>query len=103
MSAVRAKALTTTCVCPSSEDISSPRLPRSKSNKIARHIAGCEFCAAELLSAYSQTTEEYESTEMSAHLRRLSEALIIGNLKDSYKGLKYGKGSSLTRSGSHLD
>jgi hypothetical protein len=99
MSAVRAKAFTKTRACPSSEDISSRRLPRDKS--IARHIAGCEFCAAEqsFLSAYSQTAEEYEPAEMPAHLRRLAEALLLGKLKDSHKGSKYGKGSTLTRTG----
>lgn len=101
MSAGRAKAFTKTRACPSSDDISSRRLPRGKSDQIARHIAGCEFCAAEqsFLSAYSQTTEEYEAAEMPAHLRRLAEAVLIGKLKDSYKRSKYGKGSSLTRTG----
>ena len=101
MSAVRAKAFTKTRACPSSEDISSRRLPRDKSDQIARHIAGCEFCAAEqsFLSAYSQTAEEYEPAEMPSHLRRLAEALLLGKLKDSHKGSKYGKGSSLMRTG----
>ena len=101
MSGVRAKAFTKTRACPSSEDISSRRLPRGKSDQIARHIAGCEFCAAEqsFLSAYSLTAEEYELAEMPAHLRRLAEALLVGKLKDSYKGSKYGKGPSLTRTG----
>ncbi|MBA2524949.1 MAG: hypothetical protein H0V18_04065 [Pyrinomonadaceae bacterium] len=101
MSAVRAKALITTCLCPSSEDISRPSLPRSKSTKIAFHIVGCEFCAAEqsFLSAYSQTIKEYESPKMPAHLRRLSKVPRIGKLNASYKGLKYGKGSSRTMPG----
>jgi hypothetical protein len=101
MSAGRAKAFTKTRVCPSSDDISSRRLPPGKSDQIARHIAGCDFCAAEqsLLSAYSQTTGEYESAEMPAHLRRLAEALLMGRLKDFYQGSKYGKGSSFTRTG----
>lgn len=94
MSAERAKAFTKTRACPSSEDISSRRLPRGKSDQIARHIAGCEFCAAEqsFLSAYCQTTEEYEPAELPAHLRRLAEALLIGKRKDSYKGIGIRKG-----------
>lgn len=60
MSAGRAKAFTTTRPCPSSDDIFSRRLPLGKSDQIGSHLAG-DFCAAEqsLLSAYSQTTEEY--------------------------------------------
>ncbi len=99
MSAVRAEAFTKTRACPSSEDISS--LPRGKSDQIARHPFGCEFCSAEqsFLSAYSQTTEEYEPAEAPAHHRRLAEALPIGKLKESYKGSKYGKRSSFARTG----
>lgn len=101
MSGVRAKAFTKTGACPSSEDISSRALPRGKSDQIARHIAGCEFCAAEqsFLSAYSLTAEEYELAEMPVHLRRLAEALLVGKLKGSYKGSRYGRGHSLTRTG----
>ena len=103
MSAGRAKAFTKTRSCPSSEDISSSssRLHRGKSDQIARHIAGCEFCAAEqsFLSAYIQTTEEYKPAEMPAHLRWLAEALLIGKLKDFHQGRNTKKGSSLTRTG----
>ena len=93
MSGVRAKAFTKTRACPSSEDISSRGLPRCKSDQIARHIAGCEFCAAEesFLSAYRLTAEEHELAEMPAHLRRLAEALLLGKLKDSWKELRYKK------------
>jgi len=96
MSGVRAKAFTKTRACPSSEVISSRRLPRGKSDQIARHIAGCEFSAAEqsFLSAYSLTAEDYELAEMPAHLRRLAEALLVGRLKGSDKGSKYGMGPS---------
>ena len=92
MSAGRAKAFTKTRACPSSHDISSRRLPRGKSDQIARHISGCDFCAAEqsLLSADSQDTEEYEPAEMPAHLRLLAEALLMGKL---------GKASPITRTG----
>jgi hypothetical protein len=78
MGGVRAMAFIKTRACPSSEDISSRRLPRCKSEQIARHIAGCEFCAAEqsFLSAYNLTAEEPELVEMPAHLRRLAEALL---------------------------
>ena len=71
MSAERAKAFTKTRACPSSDDISSRRLPRRKSDQIARHLAGCDFCAAEqsLLSAYSQTTDEYEAQRFGAPSR----------------------------------
>jgi len=97
----RPKAFTKTTACPSSDDISSRRLPRGKLDQIARHIAGCEFCAAEqsFLSAYNPTNEEYEPAEMPAQLRRLAEALLVGRLKDSHKRSKYGKVSSLTRTG----
>jgi len=78
MSGVRTKAFSKTRSCPSSEVISSRRLPSGKSDQIARHIAGCEFCAAEqsFLSAYRLTAEEYQLAEMPAHLRRLAEALL---------------------------
>ncbi len=77
-----ANAFTKTLTCPSSQDISSRRLPRGKSDQIARHIAGCDFCAAEqsFLSAYIQPSEEYKPAEMPAHLRHLAEALLIGKL-----------------------
>jgi hypothetical protein len=83
MSGVRANVFTKTRACPSSEDISSLRLPRGKSDQIALHIAGCEFCAAEqgFLSAYSQTVEDYELAEMPAHLRLLAEALLVGKTR----------------------
>ncbi len=105
MSAIRANASTKTRACPLTEDISSRRLPRGKSDQIARHIAGCEFCAAEqsFLSAFSPTTEECEAAEMPANLRRLAEALLMGKLKDYYEGSKYSKGCSLTRTGYYLN
>ena len=101
MSAIRANAFTKTRACPSTEYISSRRLPLGQSDQIARHIAGCEFCAAEqsFLSAYSPTAEEYEAAEMPANLRRLTEALLMGKLKDYYEGSKYSKGSSLAEPG----
>jgi hypothetical protein len=99
MSAVSAKAFTKTRACPSSEDISRRRLPRSNSDQIARHVAGCEFCAAEqsFLSVYIPTTEEYKIVAMPAHLRRLAEALLIGKLKDQSRGSKYSSGLSVKK------
>lgn len=99
MSAERANA-SKTRACPS-EAISSRRLSRSKSDQIVRHVAGCEFCTAEqsFLSAFSQTTEEYELAEMPAHLRRLTEALLVEKLKNSFEVSKYGKESSHSRTG----
>ena len=90
MSAGRAKAFTKTRACPSSEDVSlsqSFRLPPSKAEKIALHLTGCEFCAAEqsLLFAYPQTTEDCELAEMPSHLRRLAEAVLRETVKQSYK------------------
>ncbi len=87
MSAGRAKAFTKTWACPSSNDLSRRRPPRGKADQVARHLGGCDFCAAEqsLLSAYSQTTDEYEAAEMPAHLRRLAEALLAGKLDGSDK------------------
>lgn len=99
MSAGRAKAFSKTRACPSSNDISRRGLPCGKADQIARHLAGCDFCAAEqrVLSAHGQTTDDYEAPEMPAHLRRLAEALLAGKLKSSDKSLTYRKGSSLTR------
>ena len=87
MSAGRAKAFTKSRACPSFDDIFGRSLPRGKSEQIARHLTYCDFCAAEqgLLTAYSQTNEEYEAAEMPAHLRQLAEALLAGKLKDSDK------------------
>jgi hypothetical protein len=101
MSGVRAMAFTKTRACPSSVDISSRGLPRGKSDQIDRHIAGCEFCAAEqsFLSAHTLTAEEYEFAEMPAHLRRLAESLLVGELNVSYKRLNHGKGPFPTRIG----
>jgi len=78
---------------------------RSKSDQIARHIVGCEFCAAEqsFLSAYSLTAEEYELAEMPAHLRRLAEGLLVGRLGGFYKGSIYGSGPSLSGQGFAFD
>ena len=83
MSGVRAKAFIKTRACPSSVEISSRGLRPVKSDQISRHIAGCEFCAAEqsFLSAHSLVADECEAAEMPAHLRRLAEALLIGKLK----------------------
>jgi len=55
MSAVGAKTFTKTRACPLSEDISSRRLPRDKSDQIGCHIVDCDFCAFEqsLLSAHT--------------------------------------------------
>ncbi len=101
MSGARAMAFTKTHACPSSVDISTRGLPRGKSDQIDRHIASCEFCAAEqsFLSAYSLTAEEYEFAEMPAHLRRLAEALLVGELKAFDKRVSKGKGPSPTRIG----
>ena len=101
MSAVSAKAFTKTRACPTSEEISSRRLPRGKSAQIARHVAGCEFCSAEqnFLSSYSQATGEYVPAEMPANLRWLAEALLIGKLKYSTTRSQYRYESSLGRTG----
>ncbi|CAN5856047.1 hypothetical protein BH18ACI4_BH18ACI4_06580 [soil metagenome] len=92
MGPVRAKAFIKSRTCPSAEDISRHSLPRTESDRITRHIDGCDFCAAEqcFLSAYLQTLEEYEPAEMPAHRRRLAEALLFGKLKGSCKGKVYG-------------
>lgn len=86
MSAVGAEAFTKSRACPSSEEVSlshSFRLPRDKAEKITLHITGCEFCAAErsFLSAYAQTTEEYQAPEMPPHLHKLAEALLIRRMR----------------------
>jgi hypothetical protein len=87
MSGARAKAFTKTRACPSSVDIYRRGLLHGKSDQIARHIAGCEFCAAEqsFLSAYGLAAEEYELAEMPVHLRRLAEALLVGKRQSSDK------------------
>jgi hypothetical protein len=71
-----AKAFVKTRACPSSDDISNLRLSLGKSDQMARHLAGCDFCAAQQshLSASSRTTGEYEPPEMPAHLVAWAEA-----------------------------
>jgi hypothetical protein len=101
MGAVSANAFIKTRACPTSEEISSRRLPRGKSAQIARHVVGCEFCTAEqsFLSDYNKVTGGYVPAEMPANLRRLAEALLMGKLKDSTKRSKYHYESALGRTG----
>jgi hypothetical protein len=66
--------------CPRSEDLMS----LMNSEFIRSHLAGCEFCAAELnfLSAYPSTALHYEPVAMPAHLRVLAESLLWGRSGD---------------------
>lgn len=86
----RKRGFTKTLTCPPSEDVAlsqSRELPRNRIAKIARHITGCEFCAAEqsFLSAYAPIIEENPPSEMPRHLRRLAEALLNGRLRSTRK------------------
>lgn len=66
--------------CPSSEEL----VLSASSEPIQYHVAGCEFCAAELnfLSAYPLRSPIHEQLEdMPEHLRVLAESLLGGESK----------------------
>lgn len=70
-----------TAECPTSEallDYSRTLTSPGDAYVFDEHLAGCDFCAAELhlLSTYSGGPEECRCGEMPAHLRRLAEDLL---------------------------
>jgi hypothetical protein len=67
--------------CPSSETLLSYQragLTNEQRERIARHLAACDFCGAEsqLLTRHSVTGEKYVLTNIPLNLRRLAEALL---------------------------
>jgi len=57
--------------------------------QIEIHLAGCDFCNAELqlLTCHRNQSEEYALAEMPAQLRRLAEDLLRGRRSPaSFKG-----------------
>lgn len=67
--------------CPSSEALLAYRrscLDSKETATIETHLAGCDFCSAELqlLTRHRNQSEEYALAEMPAQLRRLAEDLL---------------------------
>lgn len=74
--------------CPSSHDLlefQNGDLPRSRSVDIRRHMASCEFCAAEVefYSHYPQEDDVQETSVIPAPLFQLAEALLKYRHNDS--------------------
>ena len=62
---------------------SSADLATELKTKVTTHLAGCDFCGAELqlLTRHKPlATERYEHTKMPAPLRYLAESLLAGSL-----------------------
>lgn len=53
---------------------------RAEAANIARHLAKCDFCDAELqfLNAHEQSEETFKLPEMPVQLRQLAEILLAG-------------------------
>lgn len=72
--------------CPSSQTLLSygaAGLAAEVKIKVKTHLAGCDFCGAELqlLTRHKPlATERYEQTKMPAPLRYLAESLLAGSL-----------------------
>lgn len=72
--------------CPSAETLLSygaARLATELKTEVGTHLAGCDFCAAELqlLTRHAPPTVQYnEKTKMPAPLRYLAESLLAGSL-----------------------
>lgn len=71
--------------CPSSQTLLSygaASLAAEVKIKVTTHLAGCDFCGAELqlLTRHKPlATERYEHTKMPAPLRYLAESLLAGS------------------------
>jgi hypothetical protein len=79
--------------CPSSYVLASydqRNLPLEQLSEVATHLAGCDFCAAELqlLSRFATATESCEAPEMPVHLRALAAALLFMNGAEGRGGLR---------------
>lgn len=72
--------------CPSSQTLLSygaADLAVELKTRVTTHLAGCDFCGAELqlLTRHKLlATERYEPTRMPAPLRYLAESLLAGSL-----------------------
>ena len=74
--------------CPSSHELlgfENGDLPSKKGDEIRRHIAACEFCAAEVefYSHYPQAEGTAEPCEIPAPLFELAEAILKKRHADS--------------------
>lgn len=75
--------------CPASEDLlafQTGDMPVSEGAGIRRHLAICEFCAAEVefYTNYPQAEEKVEPTEMPQPLFELAEALLNKKKDDAF-------------------
>lgn len=74
--------------CPSSNELlnyENGDLPRGRSTEVRKHLAGCEFCAAEVdfYSHYPPEEGSNEIAEIPAPLYELAEALLKNRQGDS--------------------
>lgn len=74
--------------CPSSNELlefQNGDLPKARGSEISKHMAACEFCAAEVefYSHYPQEEGTSETTEIPAPLFELAEALLKNRYSDS--------------------
>ena len=81
MSSSLASRFRKTTECPTSQALLAYRGSPTSSDELAfieSHLAGCDFCSAEiqLLTRYRSETEEYSFAEMPAQLQRLAEDLL---------------------------
>ena len=81
MSSVRRGRFVKTRGCPSSHELlllQSEATSLERSAKIISHLAGCDFCFAEVyfLSRHQLFLIPYEPAEMPEHLRKLAQALL---------------------------
>jgi hypothetical protein len=84
MSSRRGNAFRKTRRCPSVRDLLlslSREVAPPSSDGLKNHLAGCDFCSAELhfLSTHPPAQEIYEPVPMPAHLHGLAEGLLVGN------------------------
>lgn len=74
-------------ICPSSQKLlafQNGETAAKEAQKIRRHLAACEFCAAEVefYAHYPQSEEKIERTEIPLPLYELAEALLSNRQKD---------------------
>lgn len=73
--------------CPSSNDLlefQTGDLPRTREGEISKHLASCEFCAAEVefYSHYPQEEGTSVAADIPAPLYELAEALLRNKQND---------------------
>ncbi len=99
---MRTNNLTSFCKqasCPSAETLlsySAHRLLSGRTARVAKHLAGCDFCCAELqlLAEFPQVDEgETQTAEIPLPLRRLAEEILAGSLltAETFAGMAYEK------------